>query len=313
MEEDQRLIQIWGGSVLLGINLAQKILLLYGMAGGGKTTLMTIIEKLIGESNVHQLRIPHLNDHFESSRFLDKILLTGIELPSKYFSHPNFSVLKGLCGGDLQSAERKSSNSSFQFRGIFNIGLTTNTFPKFKFDGDEGAWRRRLLVIHYESEPPVKVDPQFADTLIEQERPGILNFFVDGAAELLRQMKDFGRIHLTSRQLEAIENVIQKKDVLQRFVDSLVIAPQADCTVSELLEAYVGFQRSSGLECELSTRQLQEELPEKMLRTHRIHRRNDIRRDGKAQRGFKGIGLISDGSDGSHSSPDPTGDDFPIP
>ena len=46
--DDRKLLQKWAGSVLLGRNSAQRILLLTGTAGGGKSTVMSILEKTIG-------------------------------------------------------------------------------------------------------------------------------------------------------------------------------------------------------------------------------------------------------------------------
>ena len=62
--EDISLLQRWCGALLLGRNRAQRIMLLTGTAGGGKSTLLEIVEDVIGPMNVCQLRTEHLSERF---------------------------------------------------------------------------------------------------------------------------------------------------------------------------------------------------------------------------------------------------------
>ncbi len=59
---DVNLIQRWAGLALVGINLSQKILLLTGTAGGGKSTLVSALTGIIGSGNVGMLRTELLGD-----------------------------------------------------------------------------------------------------------------------------------------------------------------------------------------------------------------------------------------------------------
>ena len=62
------LIQRYFGLALLGVNLSQKILLLTGTAGGGKSTLVSVLTGIIGNENVGQLRTDQLGERFEIGR-----------------------------------------------------------------------------------------------------------------------------------------------------------------------------------------------------------------------------------------------------
>jgi phage/plasmid-associated DNA primase len=46
--------------VLLGINKAEKVLLILGTAGGGKSKMLEVISTLIGQKNIRELRTQHL-------------------------------------------------------------------------------------------------------------------------------------------------------------------------------------------------------------------------------------------------------------
>src|SRR5699024_11189266 len=76
---DTALIQRWSGLALIGINLSQKILLLTGTAGGGKSTLVSVIIGIIGLGNVGMLRTDLLGDRFEIGRLMGKTLLYGAD------------------------------------------------------------------------------------------------------------------------------------------------------------------------------------------------------------------------------------------
>ena len=164
--EDISLLQRWCGSLLLGRNLAQKIMLLTGTPGGGKSTLLEIIEAIIGPANVCQLRTEHLSERFELSRFLRKTMLSGKDVKGDFLQTEGAHVLKALVGHDLLSAERKGSNSEFQLRGEFGVAVSCNSRLRVKLEGDVDAWRRRLLIIRYEKPKPSKRVLDFAKTLL---------------------------------------------------------------------------------------------------------------------------------------------------
>jgi len=63
--------------MLLGPNQCHGILIIRGTPGGGKSTLVSIVEKIIGENNVAHLRTSHLGGRFETSAFLCKRLLVA--------------------------------------------------------------------------------------------------------------------------------------------------------------------------------------------------------------------------------------------
>ena len=64
-EEDIDLLQRYAGSLLLGGNRAQVFMIITGTAAGGKSTFVSILEKIIGELNTYELRTQHLHQRFE--------------------------------------------------------------------------------------------------------------------------------------------------------------------------------------------------------------------------------------------------------
>ncbi|HLD70028.1 MAG TPA: bifunctional DNA primase/polymerase [Candidatus Omnitrophota bacterium] len=137
--ENALILQKYVGLCLLGNNLIQRFLILEGLPGRGKSTLALIIQKLIGQMNVTELRTQHLSERFELYRYLKKNLLIGVDVPGKFLSEKGAYVIKGLVGGDWFDAEQKGGTGNFQMQGNFCIVITANSRLQVKLDGDIGA------------------------------------------------------------------------------------------------------------------------------------------------------------------------------
>jgi len=65
--EDADLLQRFAGMYLLGYNRAQRLLILDGEGGRGKTQFANVMQGLVGMANSTQLRTKHLAERFELS------------------------------------------------------------------------------------------------------------------------------------------------------------------------------------------------------------------------------------------------------
>src|SRR5205809_6352147 len=135
---------------LLGTNLIQRMLILNGESGRGKTQLANVLQAIIGRENVTQLRTKFLGDRFETFRFLKKTLLIGVDVESNFLSNSGASVLKGLVGGDWTGAEQKGGTGCFLILGTFCVIVESNARLRVRMTGDDVAWRRRVLIVRYE-------------------------------------------------------------------------------------------------------------------------------------------------------------------
>ena len=295
-EEDVELLQIWAGGVLLGRNPAQRVLLLVGTAGGGKSTVIEVIEKVIGEQNVAQIRTQHLGKQFEMYKFLGKTLLTGKDVDPDFLNQKDASVIKALVGNDLLDAEKKNGNEHFQLRGSFNVAITCNGRLTVRLQGDVEAWERRLIIVEYDRERPEERISDFADKLIREEGAGILNWIVEGSMKYLREIADFGNIRLTPKQSYRVQRLLQESDSLHEFVRSRIErAPLDTLTVKELQAAYRDFCEEMGWRS-FTPRDLSGATNDLMLQLYQVRPRHDISRGSETLRGFKGVRLIGKGA-----------------
>ncbi len=293
--EDISLIQRWAGLCLLGRNLTQRLMLITGAPGGGKSTIISIIESIVGRSNIAELRTNLLLDRFELFSFVGKTLLTGKDVPADFLSSKGATVIKKLCGGDLVDAEGKHANARIQMRGEFNIAITCNSRLRVRLEGDTGAWRRRILAINYERPKPEKPIRDFDKLLIETEGPGILNWMIEGAVAHLRELDAHGDFVLTERQVARVDALLCESDSVRFFVrHGLIEAEDGDLTTDEIVRSYADFCDGRGWDA-LPTRTVENQLGDLMLERFRASKRNDIKRDGKSHKGFAGVSIASEG------------------
>lgn len=166
-QDDIETLQLYVGQILLGRNLAQKFLLITGSAGGGKSTLVNIIESLITRENCTQLRLEEGASRFETSRYVGKTLLTAKDVSSQFLNNRNAGCLKALTGGDTLSVEYKGRNTQADVVGNFNAIIVGNSTPLLQTDNDIEAWRRRMLWIKYRRKPTENPIANFDRLLIE--------------------------------------------------------------------------------------------------------------------------------------------------
>lgn len=290
--DDISLLQRWCGAVLLKHNAAQKILLLTGTAGGGKSTLADIIERIIGPANCAELRTDLLFERFELARFIGKTLLAGKDVPGNFLQRRGASALKKLVGHDLLTAELKGVAGGVLLRGDYHVICTCNTRLQVQLDGDSDAWRRRLLLVEYSRPKPAKPIRDFADKLIAAEASGIIYWMIQGAIEHLAELEEAGDYHLSERQHHRIESLLNESDSVRLFVLQCVSAKEEDdVTTEELLAGYFDFCDKNGWGAKDRTA-VCELLPDLMLQHHRVSRRHDIKRLGKNLRGYGGVTLL---------------------
>ncbi len=291
--DDISLLQRLAGQCLLGVNLAQKILLLRGTAGGGKSTLVNILEMVIGNFNVAQLRVQLLAERFEIAGFVGKTLLCGKDVPGDFLNNKAAHVLKALVGGDHLNAEQKNVKHRFEVIGEFNVIITSNTRLHVRLDGDSGAWWRRLVIIDYEQPRTEKPIPQFDRQLVEAEGPGILNWCIAGARQLLDELAAYGQVQLIVEQAGRIDALLSESDSVRHFVSKCVVkSDDNDVTVQELLTAYSNFCDEQGWQA-VTVRQFENQVSDVMMEVHRVVKRTDIKRNEKNQRGFAHVRVQS--------------------
>ena len=291
--DDVPVLQKLFGMFVSGINFLQKILILQGAPGSGKSQLAAVARLLIGPVNCTELRTAHLGDRFELARYMSKILLIGADVAGDFLNQPGAHNLKKMTGGDTIGLERKYSNHECSILGVFCVLITCNSRMTVILDGDRGAWLRRLIILAYEQKTHTKDIPHFAQRLICDEGPGILNWALEGLELANQDVASIGEIGLTAEQRTRVEALLDESEGVRVFVVNHIKAdPLGDMTTEEILQHYAVYCGAPERGWYFNQRIVERQLPDIMMQLFRTSPSKHILRDGKNARGYRGITFV---------------------
>lgn len=182
-EDDRQLLLDLLASAFVG-NPAQKLLILRGTGGSGKSTLVKLIRLLIGEGAVGELGLGHAKERFTAINWLGKLLLVESEA-SQAALDGAYSELKRLTGQDTIFADRKN-RSHLQFTSNALPILVSNEHLTIRSRGDQAAWERRAVILDAAEPPKGRVNvPDLHETLVKLEGPAILRLLATRASRIL--------------------------------------------------------------------------------------------------------------------------------
>lgn len=296
------------GSILLGHNLLQRIVILTGTANGGKSQIADVFQRIVGMHNVANLRTEMLGERFEMSAFVGKTLIAGADVAGDFLRQKQVGKLKSLTGGDNLEAETKGGGFR-QIKGSFNVMVTCNSRLTVKMEDDADAWRRRLVIIAFVKPPPVKPIQQLSDKLLlgskelgwAPEASGIINWGLRGAVALLKDSAIHGKVLMSKRQLQRVDDLLAESESVRHFVQEAVVKSEKEMaesmTTEELLQEYQGFCADRSWAA-IPDSQFLHQLGDWMLRTHSVTMSNDLRREGhdgktKTKRGYRHVMLTA--------------------
>jgi putative DNA primase/helicase len=285
--DELELLQRWCGLALIGVNTAQRFLILSGTAGGGKGTFIRVLRGIIGAENLGTLRPNLLAERFEVGRLLGKTLLYGADVPENFLNHKGVSVLKSLTGGDPVTLELKGSNERPEIVCQYNAIVTCNSRLTVHLEGDTEAWRRRLAIIEYQKAKPDKVITDLSEQILAQEAPGVLNWMLEGLAKL----RAAGwQLRLSERQQRVVDDLLLESEADVVFARECLVRQEGESlTIARCYEGYVTFCNQRGWVA-MPRKRFTTVIADTVTRQFGITVRHDLcDADGKNQRGWRGL------------------------
>lgn len=233
--------------------------------------------------------------------YYDKTLLFGPDVDNEFMNNEGAHSLKALTGGDQLTGEIKGKTMAHSLHGSFNVLLQSNSRLRLKMGGDQGAWRRRLLVLLFNKPGPVKRIVDFDKVLIKEEGPGILNWAIEGARLLLANIDADGKFPLDEEQKARVESMIQESDSVRSFIANYVKRsplPTDVITSDTLFKTYTAFCDEKAWDCRnrgtfmKMTKDLMVELHRSVWsRNIRVKTLNDL---WETTDGFAGVNLVDE-------------------
>lgn len=290
-QADQRLLQMYMGGAFTGLNSTRRILLIRGPSVSGKTTLLRIQEFLLGRDMVGDLRSDMLDQRFEKSFFVGKRQLSAKDVPADALQRRSAKSLKHLSGGDITQAEQKFAGKT-DIRGSFFIVISSNGDLRLNLENDETAWIGRLAVLDFKKPLILKRVADFAENLLATEGEGILNFFIEGGQEFLREVRKHGDIKLTIAQTSRVLKLVMASKSLEVFVyRHIAVTPGSSLSNDMIIRKYAYFCRQQGF-TPVSSHVIYARLPDLMLHMRGATRNISLTERFGTSRAYGGVSFV---------------------
>ena len=184
-EEIVRLATEIIGYLLSGSNQAKAFFVIGTAPDSGKSTLASLIKRLIGEEFVCSVEPNKLHERFALGSTRGKILNLALDIPQGRLCSAATSKLKAITGGDAISIEEKYmrlENTVSSLRFLFG---TNHPISLSASSADDDAFWNRLIVIPFlKSVRPEDKDPSLLDKLWE-ERDAIVSYCLKSYRKVL--------------------------------------------------------------------------------------------------------------------------------
>lgn len=282
-ERDRNTLQEVFGYVLQAGNPHQLMVMLIGPKRSGKSTILRVMEALLGPENVsHQTLQALSSNRFSPAHLYGKMLNTFADLPVKVVK--DLGILKTLSGEDTLDVERKGKDF-FRLTWGGKAIFSCNELPSLN-RMDEAFFRRWLCIGVPNVTELAKVDPDLTTKLLKQ-LPGIFNWALDGRSRLALR----GRFDPAMEESGIKGMWLDSANPMRIYVrDRVVTERGCEVPTERVYEDYLNWTTEANMEA-LGKRAF----TEAFWRESKATRAKIVGPGGKDARGFRGIRLRVEG------------------
>ena len=219
----------------------QRVLCLFGTAGGGKSTTIDMLVRMVGHRNTKAMDYNKM-ERFDLADLPGKRLVvfpeTGEDSDHDKFCAEVAALIKKMSSGDMVRCEAKGRDV-FTAYPTPEVVLVSNPPPIIPMDS--GAFERRAQFLRWENRVKT-VDFSIPVRMAEQELPGILLWALEGAMAV-----NFGgeaALKTPEACLNDLRDATEKVDPVTNFVRSQIrITTKADVVPLKYADIAAHFQQ----------------------------------------------------------------------
>lgn len=242
MEEDEEriaIIQEAFGYCLWDSTELERFFILVGSGQNGKSTMMNILEAMLGRANVSFLSPSELEDRFMRAELYGKLanICTDMDDVDRFSE----KLIKKICSGETIIADRKF-RKGVQWQPRTKLFFATNVLPRF-VDITQGIWRRAIIVPFDVQIPNSRKDTRLLGKL-KEELPGIFLWSVQGMIRLLRD-----REFTYSLECDRVHREYKRQcfPILTFLDEETELDEEGSITMKDLYQSYKAWCSEHGL------------------------------------------------------------------
>ena len=249
-QEKTRFLQRWFGYCLTGLTKERKLLIFWGVGNNGKSTLLSLIHKILGPFFLEAKKALIANikdsDPNAASSALAGIKNVRLMVVSETNSEDKIDVgfAKKFAGGKEQLSARKLHSEEEQFDVQAKLVIQTNNKPEIPPDA-KALWNRVLFVAfnrEYVENPDPSIPTQKKINVDREEQlaanlPGIAKWMILGAL----QYKQMG-LAPPSSVLEETKDYKEETDDVAQFLDAKCLVHKNREQKTELQSVYENYR-----------------------------------------------------------------------
>ena len=283
--EDILTLQEFLGYCLIPTTKAQKMLLLIGKGGEGKSRIGLVMRSILGNSmNTTSIQKVETN-RFARADLEDRLLMVDDDMDMSALTKTNYikSIVTSECKMDVERKGIQSYQSLLYARFLcFGNGALTALH-----DRSDGFFRRQI-VITTKDKPESRIDDPYLVEKMTAEKEGIFLWCLEG---LKRLIANGYRFSISERSQDNIAAIMKDANNIPEFLNSegyLTFREDSRAATSDLYEAYKEWCGDNA-ENALSMKSFANYLSQYKDAWHLAADNNIYRRKGRRCRGYRGV------------------------
>lgn len=226
------------GLCLIKTQKYEKALFLIGEGSNGKSTVLHILQQILGKRNYSAVPLELFNNPHYTANFYNKLANISIETNAK--SSVYDSLMKAVVSGDTITADGKYQ-PLIQFNPFCKLIFALNNMPRV--DDKTDAFYRRMLIVRLNRQFTEEEQNKDLRTELESELDGVFLWMLEG----LKRLQARGRFELSGVMKKEIEEYRKENNNVMTFVDEdCTLETSAIISKQTLYNAYVEWCKANG-------------------------------------------------------------------
>lgn len=225
-------------------NELRKAFILVGDGANGKSTFLSLLQKLLGDENICNLDLKELGQRFKGAELFGRLANIGDDISDEF--NPDPALFKKITTGDRINVERKGKDP-FDFNPYCKLIFSANTIPRIR--DTTGAVMSRLCIIPFNASF-TKNNPHF-DPLIKTKltTKKVMEYFARLGVEALERILD----NQEFTHSQKVESAMRTYEIRNNSVVGFIYDYEAeenvfvDKSTAEIYYDYQRFCRDNGL------------------------------------------------------------------